>query len=124
MNNQRIQIGESSSEKVLGAAKKLFRGVQGVENIYTQHVPPFRDILENVAKGRPDNRLKSYGPNPQAASVTIHKVAFWLCFYFQSRDVICFIIGGVTYEESFHIYKLNKELAGKENNPVFDLKTF
>ncbi|CAG5111519.1 Oidioi.mRNA.OKI2018_I69.chr2.g5821.t1.cds [Oikopleura dioica] len=92
-----IQIGESSSEKVLGAAKKLFRGVQGVENIYTQHVPPFRDILENVAKGRPDNRLKSYGPNPQAAS---------------SRDVICFIIGGVTYEESFHIYKLNKELAG------------
>lgn len=37
---------------------------------------------------------------------------FIVCL-FQSRDVICFIIGGVTYEESFHIYRLNKELAGK-----------
>lgn len=93
-----LSVGESSSEKVIGAAKKLFRGVQGVENIYTQHVPPCRDILENIAKGRNEPRLKSYGPNPQSAS---------------SRDIICFIIGGVTYEESFHIYRLNKELSGQ-----------
>ena len=69
INKSIIQVGESSSEKVIGAAKKLFRGVQGVENIYTQHVPPFRDILESVAKGRADHRLKNYGPNPQVASV-------------------------------------------------------
>ena len=30
----------------------------------------------------------------------------------QSRDVIVYICGGVTYEESFHIYRLNKELQG------------
>mgnify|MGYP003326835475 CR=1 FL=1 len=45
---------------------------------------------------------------------------FIVCL-FQSRDVICFIIGGVTYEESFHIYRLNKELAGKF---FFSLKKF
>jgi len=26
--------------------------------------------------------------------------------------VVCFVLGGVTYEESFHIYRLNKELQG------------
>ena len=31
---------------------------------------------------------------------------------FQSRDVICFIVGGVSFEEEFHIYRLNKELQG------------
>lgn len=88
----------TQSEKVIGAAKKLFRGVQGVENIYTQHVPAFRSVLENVARGRVEPRLKSFGPNPQTA---------------QSRDVVCFVVGGVTYEESFHIYRLNKELQGQ-----------
>ena len=37
----------------------------------------------------------------------------WICvgwIFFQSKDVIVFISGGVTYEESFHIYRLNKEL--------------
>ena len=33
----------------------------------------------------------------------------------KSRDVICFIIGGVTFEEEFHIYRLNKELQGSTN---------
>jgi vacuolar protein sorting-associated protein 45 len=88
----------TQSEKVIGAAKKLFRGVQGVENIYTQHVPAFKGILENVAKGKAEPRLKSFGPNPQTA---------------QSRDIVCFVVGGATYEESFHIYKLNKELQGQ-----------
>ena len=26
--------------------------------------------------------------------------------------MVCFVLGGVTYEESFHIYRLNKELQG------------
>ena len=41
-------------------------------------------------------------PNPRCLDVN-----------FQSRDVICYISGGVTYEESFHIYRLNKELQGQ-----------
>ena len=46
---------ETSSEKVLGAAKKLFRGVQGVENIYTQHIPTFKATCENICKGTYNN---------------------------------------------------------------------
>jgi len=88
---------ESNKEKVFGAAKKLFRGVQGVENIYTQHIPAFKSLIENVARSRADTRLKTFGPNAQTP---------------QSRDVIVYICGGVTYEESFHIYRLNKELQG------------
>ena len=40
-----------------------------MENIYTQHVPAFKGVLENVAKGKPDSRLRAYGPNPQSAQV-------------------------------------------------------
>jgi hypothetical protein len=54
---------------VIGAAKKLFRGVQGVENIYTQHVPMFKTIVENVARGKQEQRLQQFGPNPQIAQV-------------------------------------------------------
>lgn len=41
----------------------------------------------------------------------------------KSRDVICFIIGGVTFEEEFHIYRLNKELQGstKITHPNLDI---
>ena len=61
-------------------AKKLIRGVQGVENIYTQHVPAFKGVLENVAKGKPDSRLRAYGPNPQSAQV------FFFIFLFVIND--------------------------------------
>ena len=58
------------SSKVLGAAKKLFRGVQGVENIYTQHVPTFKSIIENVCRNRSEPRLSIFGANPQASTVS------------------------------------------------------
>ena len=61
-------------------AKKLIRGVQGVENIYTQHVPAFKGVLENVAKRKPDSRLRAYGPNPQSAQV------FFFIFLFVIND--------------------------------------
>ena len=32
--------------------------------------------------------------------------------------MVCFVVGGVTYEESFHIYRLNKELQGLLITPL------
>ena len=41
----------------------------GVENIYTQHIPAFKSLIENVARSRTDTRLKTFGPNAQTPQV-------------------------------------------------------
>lgn len=65
-----------------------------MENIYTQHVPYFVKLLENLAKGRLrpdqlpfiDNRMRD-----------------------RPQDIILFFVGGVTYEEARFVAQLNEE---------------
>eukprot|EP01133_Synstelium_polycarpum_P011936 gene11936-13911_t len=80
---------------VKGVAK---RGLQGVSNIYTQHSPMLQEILENINK----NRLpeKSY---PYLSTTTTKD---------RPSDIIIFVVGGITFEESFAVYKFNSLNAG------------
>ena len=32
-------------------------------------------------------------------------------FFFRPSEIIVYVIGGITYEESFHIYSMNKQSA-------------
>lgn len=72
-----------------------FQGLNGVENIYTQHTPLLKDTIEDLIKGKLRENLYptmggddiSYGRRPQ--------------------DVIVFIVGGVTYEESLCVHQIN-----------------
>lgn len=87
---------------------------------FQKHIPSFKSLIEKVCQGKNDPRLKTFGANPQTPLVSTKYLKIlatiwqagtemnWVCF--QSKDVIVFISGGVTYEESFHIYRLNKEL--------------
>ena len=87
---------------------------------FQKHIPSFKSLIEKVCQGKSDPRLKTFGANPQTPLVSIYEFKdrarteqHLICVgwvYFQSKDVIVFISGGVTYEESFHIYRLNKEL--------------
>jgi len=64
--------------------KKLFKGLKGVENVYTQHEPVLKDILDQACKAR--LRESDY-PFIDGRSDGLH------------NDIIVFIVGGSTYEE-------------------------
>ena len=74
---------------------KLFKGLKGVENVYTQHSPLLKKVLDDCIK----NRLK---PNLfPALGQTSGKV----------NTIVAFIIGGITYEEAFAVHTLNSTLG-------------
>ncbi|XP_049879442.1 vacuolar protein sorting-associated protein 45 [Pectinophora gossypiella] len=80
--------------------KRLFKGLSGVENIYTQHNPLLKDTLEDLIKGKLRENMYptiggddgNYGRRPQ--------------------DIIVFIVGGATYEESLCVQQLNQAYPG------------
>ncbi|XP_063388660.1 vacuolar protein sorting-associated protein 45 [Cydia fagiglandana] len=79
--------------------KRLFKGLSGVENIYTQHTPLLKDTLEDLIKGKLRENLyptlggdEAYGRRPQ--------------------DIIVFIVGGATYEESLCVHQINQAYPG------------
>uniref|UniRef100_A0A646QDT7 Vacuolar protein sorting-associated protein 45 n=1 Tax=Hemiscolopendra marginata TaxID=943146 RepID=A0A646QDT7_9MYRI len=76
--------------------KKILKGLKGVENIYTQHTPLLKEIVEDLLKGKLRETTYPYLGN-----------------YLKEKpqEVIIFMIGGTTYEESLIIHQLNK------NNP-------
>ncbi|KAK9508118.1 hypothetical protein O3M35_007851 [Rhynocoris fuscipes] len=83
-----------TQESVVKITKRFFKDLKGVENIYTQHVPVLKETLEELIKGRlRENLFPFLGRSPVNKRV---------------QDIIVFIIGGVTYEESLCVYQLNK----------------
>ncbi|XP_076184041.1 vacuolar protein sorting 45 [Ptiloglossa arizonensis] len=85
-------------ESVAKKTKKLFKGLSGIDNIYTQHTPLLSETLEDLIKGKLSSQTFPYLGN-----TIISK---------RPQDVIVFMIGGTTYEESLTIYNLNKQNPG------------
>uniref|UniRef100_A0A665U0Y2 Vacuolar protein sorting-associated protein 45 n=1 Tax=Echeneis naucrates TaxID=173247 RepID=A0A665U0Y2_ECHNA len=78
--------------------KQFFKGLKGVENVYTQHQPLLHDTLDQLIKGR----LKdSQFPYLGASSLRD-----------RPQDIIVFLIGGATYEEALTVYNLNRSSTG------------
>ncbi|KOB77992.1 putative Vacuolar protein sorting-associated protein 45, partial [Operophtera brumata] len=80
--------GAHARQSDLFGLQDAVKGLNGVENIYTQHTPLLKDTLEDLIKGKLRENLYptlggeelSYGRRPQ--------------------DIIVFIVGGATYEEA------------------------
>ena len=82
-------------EHPMAITKKFFKGLKGVDNIYTQHKPLISDTLEELLKGK--GLRESHFPylgNSQMREVP--------------RDVVLYMVGGTTYEESAAIQAFNK----------------
>lgn len=78
--------------------KQFFKGLKGVENVYTQHQPLLHDTLDQLIKGRlKDSRF------PYLGASTLRD---------RPQDVIVFLIGGATYEEALTVYNLNRSSPG------------
>uniref|UniRef100_A0A1B6CKF1 Vacuolar protein sorting-associated protein 45 n=1 Tax=Clastoptera arizonana TaxID=38151 RepID=A0A1B6CKF1_9HEMI len=82
-----------SQETVAKITKRLFKDLKGVENVYTQHIPLIKETLEDLIKGR----LKE-STFPYLGTATAAK---------RVQDVVVFMIGGITYEESLAVCQLN-----------------
>lgn len=86
------------SKTPMSLSRRLFKGLKGVENIYTQHVPLIQEILDNLIKGKLKEAQFPYlGPSQLRE---------------RPQDVIVFMIGGITYEETLAVHNLNKTVPG------------
>ncbi|WCJ43420.1 vacuolar protein sorting 45 [Euphorbia peplus] len=82
----------------LNIARNMARGLKGVENVYTQHQPLLLQTMESIIK----NRMKDVD------------YPFVGNHYQQGRpqDVIIFMVGGTTYEESRAVSLQNATNSG------------
>ncbi|KAL4723742.1 Mitochondrial Translation Optimization [Fusarium chlamydosporum] len=91
------EIFESAG--IFSATSNRFKGLKGVENVYTQHSPLLETTLQNLIKGR--LREQQY-PFVEGGGSTKDK----------PQDIIVFIVGGATYEEAKMIAELNASSPG------------
>ena len=82
----------SSVESMLLKTQNVFKGLKGVENVYTQHTSRLNALLQDVAKGKlsPQNY-------PFFEGGTKDRV----------QDLVVFMVGGVTYQEALEVSRFN-----------------
>ena len=86
-----------STEQVKAFTKKVIKGLKEVENIYTQHTPVLKDILEELCRNKLKAQHYPYLGGPQIIE--------------KPREILVFMIGGATYEESLVVHQLNESLT-------------
>ena len=87
------------SASFLTGARDRFKGLKGVENVYTQHSPRLEATLENLIKGR----LKELQyPFLEGGGHTRDK----------PQDIVIFMVGGTTYEEAKMVAQVNASTPG------------
>lgn len=89
---------QSGTSLFSGAAGR-FKGLKGVENVYTQHSPRLEATLQDLIKGRLREQLY---PFVEGGGTTRDK----------PQDIIVFIVGGTTYEEAKMVAQINASTPG------------
>lgn len=87
------------SAGIFSGARDRFKGLKGVENVYTQHSPRLELTLQNLIKGRLKEQQYPFG---EVGGSTRDK----------PQDIILFIVGGVTFEEAKTVSQMNASSPG------------
>ncbi|CAI5744628.1 unnamed protein product [Peronospora destructor] len=93
--------------------RAVTQGVQGVPNVYAQHVPPLAEKLELIQKGQLlDQEFGIVNGGAGSATSTefngnngVKRV----------RDVIVYVCGGVTFEEAMKVAEMNQKAASSNS---------
>lgn len=91
---------------LLARGRSALKGLKGVENVYTQHTPPLTRILEQLVR----NRLAPQAYPYEAAipaPLNVHPDERMP----PPMDIVVFMVGGTTYEESKAVSQLNDAIA-------------
>eukprot|EP00644_Phytophthora_capsici_P001294 jgi/Phyca11/104848/e_gw1.10.37.1 len=86
--------------------KAVTQGVQGVPNVYAQHVPPLAKKLELILKGQLLDQEFGVVNGGAAATSTDLNGSNGVK---RVRDVIVFVCGGVTFEEAMKVAEFNQK---------------
>jgi len=90
--------------------KSLMTSVQGVSNVYCQHVPLLMQTVQSASRGKLKESLYPFcgaaaaaatrpgEPNPMGAE--------------KSKEIIVFVAGGVTFEEATKVAEFNEQNKG------------
>uniref|UniRef100_A0A1I8JIT2 Vacuolar protein sorting-associated protein 45 n=2 Tax=Macrostomum lignano TaxID=282301 RepID=A0A1I8JIT2_9PLAT len=82
----------------LSVTKRLFKGIKGVENIFTQHQPLLADLIDQACKAKLKEAAYPFVSAPSAAAQQ------------RPADLIVFVVGGVTYVEALAVHNCNKNI--------------
>lgn len=81
--------------------RRLIKGLQGVENIYTQHVPWMKPVVEDLMKGKlKESQFPYFNTSGRGGPGTDPN--------FRPSEVIVFVVGGITYEEALAVHNINR----------------
>lgn len=94
------------NDNFFSRGRSALKGLQGVENVYTQHTPHLSQTLDLLLKGR--LRESSY---PAIAPFAPTQQPDPSVYTYRPQEVIVFIVGGTTYEEARSISLLNDQMA-------------
>jgi vacuolar protein sorting-associated protein 45 len=92
------------SRNLLHKAKNLVRGLQGVDNVYTQHTPLLGETVGQLARGElPPGAYPFLGGSDE--------VAAWQALAKKAppREAVVFVVGGTTYEEAKAVAEWNEK---------------
>lgn len=89
----------------VAVTKRFIKGLQGVENIYTQHTPWIKGIIEDLLKGKlKETQYPYFNYSGQRGQIPQSD----LRSDFRPTEVIVFVLGGVTYEEALAVHNINR----------------
>ena len=93
-----------SSSDLFSRARSGFKGLKGVENVYTQHTPFMEKTLSILTKGRLREQTHPFiDPGDGSVAQAMKE---------RPQDIIVFMIGGTTYEEAKMITGINESMPG------------
>lgn len=102
------------AESIFSRARTGFKGLKGVENVYTQHTPRLEQTLNNLIKGRLKEQTHPFVDGTGTKD--------------KPQDIIIFMVGGTTYEEAKLIAQVNVSTPGVRvvlgGTSVLNSKTF
>jgi vacuolar protein sorting-associated protein 45 len=86
--------------------KSFMTSVQGVSNVYSQHSPVLMDTVEGAAKGKLPGQTHPLILSGGGASSNVEGMPL-------PQEILIFMVGGVTYEESTKVSQFNQANSGK-----------
>lgn len=97
--------GDGSGNIMTKMTKNFMTTVQGVSNVYSQHIPVLMDTIQAVVRGKLKTETHPFvsggagrGPQPEAVI---------------PEEILIFVAGGVTYEEATKVSEFNDSNSGK-----------
>jgi vacuolar protein sorting-associated protein 45 len=87
--------------------KSFMTSVQGVQNVYAQHIPLVMDTIQAACRGKLRQETHPFVPGSIKSSPGVSPETII------PNEIIIFIVGGVTYEEGTKVSEFNQANKGR-----------